>query len=81
MPVIFSDAAEDSETLLCWAIIEDINITDHSTECLFRNMRRIKAKHGRQELVLKDSGKPIKPIFIKPYAICLTPDFLEQDDN
>jgi hypothetical protein len=77
MPVIFSDAAHDSETLLCWAILEDIEIKGQSTECRFGDVRRIGPKHGRQELVVRDTGKNIKPNFIRPYAICRTPEFLE----
>jgi hypothetical protein len=77
MAVIFSGAAQDSETLLCWAVLEDIDIKGQSTECQFSNMRRINGQHGRQELVLKETGKPIKARFIKPYAICHTPEFIE----
>jgi hypothetical protein len=81
MPVIFSDAAQDSETLLCWAVIEDISIKDQTTECRFSSVRRFRKNHGRQDLVLKETREHIKPMFIRPYAICRTPDFLDHESD
>lgn len=77
MPVIFSDAAQDSETLLCWAILEEIEIKGQSTECRFSDVKRIRSRHGRQDLVVRDTGKNVRPNFIRPYAICHTPEFLK----
>ncbi len=77
MPVIFSDAAYNSESLLLWGILQKIEIDGNRTALQFNNVKRIPGKHHRRDLILKSSGKSIAPHFIRPYAICLTPAFLE----
>ena len=42
----------------------------------FAHSGRLGGKHAPQELVLRSSGKKIAPGFIRPYAICETPPFV-----
>jgi hypothetical protein len=77
MPVILSDAAYNAERLLLWGILKKVDIQGEQTTVQFNDVQRIRGNHGRQELVLKSSGQPIKPHFIRPYAICETPSFLK----
>jgi hypothetical protein len=79
MPVIFSDAAHDTETLLYWATLRRIDIDDDSaaTTVKFAGVKRIRGEHKRSDLTLKSTGKRIKKRYIKPYAICETPEWLK----
>ena len=77
MPVIFSDAAHNSEHLLLWGILKKIDIRGDQTTVQFNDAQRVRGNHGRQELTLRSKGRSIKPNYIRPYAICETPLFLE----
>jgi hypothetical protein len=77
MPLILSDAAHDSEKLLCWGILRKIELDGEKTRVEFDDVRKIKGSRGRTDLTLRKAGRAIAPMFIKPYAICITPDFLE----
>lgn len=76
-PLILSDAAYNSERLLLWGILQKIEIQGAQTTVHVGDIQRIRGNHGRQELRLRSCGRLIKPNFIRPYAICLTPDFLK----
>lgn len=78
LPVILSDAAYNSERLLLWGILQKIEIDGDRTTVQLSDIQRIRGNHGRQELTLRSSGKLIKPNFIRPYAICRTPEFLDK---
>jgi hypothetical protein len=77
MPVIFSDAAHNTETLLLWAILREISIDGDQTTFRFTDAKRIPGNHHRTELVLRSSGREIAPNYIRPYAICRTPPFIK----
>jgi len=77
MPLILSDAAHDSEKLLCWAVLRKIELSGDRTTVEFDGVKKIQGNRGRTDLTLRSTGRPIAPMFIKPYAICVTPDFLE----
>jgi hypothetical protein len=76
-PVILSDAAYNSEPLLLWGVLHKLEIKGGSTTVQLTDVQRVRGKRGRQDLVLRDTGKKIKANFIRPYAICRTPDFLK----
>jgi uncharacterized protein YeaO (DUF488 family) len=75
MPIIFGDAT-DCSRLLYSGILSDVEITGDGTSFTFRELRRIKGRHSPQELRLRSTGRLIAPGFIRPYAICHTPDFI-----
>ena len=77
LPVVLGDAANCSR-LLYWGLITEIQLPDGTTNYAVAHLRKIKGKHATQELVLRSTGKRIAPNFIRPYAICLTPTFLNQ---
>ncbi len=77
MPVIFSNAAYNAEDLLYWAILEKIEIEGQSTTFQFNNMKKIRGNHLRGKLILRSKRRPIAPNYIRPYAICQTPEFLD----
>lgn len=76
MPVIFSDAAHDAESLLYWAVLRRIDIDGRQTVVSFDKFIRIRGKHGRSDLTRRSPRKQIKPNYIRPYAICETPEWL-----
>jgi hypothetical protein len=78
MPVLFGDAA-DCSRVLYWGFLTDVEVRDDFTTFSVDRLRRLAGEHAPQELVLRSSGKRIAPNFIRPYAICRTPDFLDSD--
>ena len=79
MPVLFGDAA-DCSRLLYWGLLTDVHIEDGVTHFAVDRVRKLGGKHAPQELVLRSSGKKIAPGFIRPYAICETPSFVNSKD-
>ena len=77
MPVLLGDAAYVNQ-LLYWGLLQDLQVDDSRTVYKVDRLRPIQGQHFRQELVLRSSGKNIDPNFIRPYAICLTPPFLDE---
>ena len=75
MPVIFADAT-DCGRLVYWGILSDIKPGKLGMHSFVRSLRRLRGHHAPQELVLRSTGKTIAPNFIRPYAICRTPAFL-----
>lgn len=81
VPVIFS-AAEATRKLLYWGILTDVrieNISEHkyTTTYMFKNLTAIKGRKSKTDLVLRSTGKKVDDNFIKPYAICRTPEFIK----
>jgi hypothetical protein len=75
MPVLLGDATDCSQ-LLCWGLLTQVEVSDSGTSFTVDRVRRLADCHEPQELVLRSTGKHIAPHFIKPYAICETPDFV-----
>ncbi len=76
MPVIFSDAAHDTETLLYWAVLRRIDIAGQQTVVSFDKFSRVLGKRRRSDLTRRSPRKQIKRNYIRPYAICETPEWL-----
>ena len=76
MPVVFADA-NDCSRLLYWGMLSEIRFDGASTKYTVDRVRKLPGRHSPQELTLRSSGKKIAPNFIRPYAICVTPSFLE----
>jgi hypothetical protein len=77
MPILFADAA-DCSRLLCWGLLTRVQFDDRtSTNYTVDRVRKLSGRHSPQELLLRSTGKRIAPGFIRPYAICVTPSFLE----
>ncbi len=75
-PVLLGNAT-DCSRMEYWALLTEIVLTDAGTSYTVDCVRKLTADdHEPQELELRSSGKRIAAGFIKPYAICRTPDFL-----
>ena len=75
MAVIFGDATHTSH-LIFFAELKKVAVKDGHTDYTIENLKKFRGEHRKMELVLRSSGKKISPNFIRPYAICKTPDFL-----
>lgn len=75
MAILFGDAADCSE-LIYWGVLVAIKIKDETTKYTVKQLKQFAKAHTPQELVLRSTKKHIAPSFIRPYAICLRPDFL-----
>ena len=76
MPILFADAL-DCTRLLYWGLLQEIRPLDGRTEYVVDRLRSFPGRHKPQELLLRKTGEPIAPGFIRPYALCQTPAFLE----
>jgi hypothetical protein len=75
MPILFGDAAWCPD-LIYWAILREVTVGDQGTKYRFEHLKKLDG-HSPQELLLRSTGKPIAVGFIRPYAICKTPAFLD----
>ena len=76
MPVLLGDAV-NCDILLYWGILTKVQLKGKGTRFTVDRVRELEEIHSPQELVLRSTGKRIAPNFIRPYAICFTPSFLE----
>ena len=74
MPILFGDATECSR-LRYWGLLTKVDVQDGATNFAVDRLRELR-RHRTQELVLRSTRRQIAPNFIRPYAICLTPPFL-----
>ena len=75
MPIFFSAAEEDSG-LIYFAFLESIEIGDSVTTYSFSDLNEIDETKPLSSLKLRSSQRPLSDNYIRPYAICETPDFL-----
>lgn len=73
--VIFADATECSK-LMCWGLIEKLDISERRTVCIVDKLRRTPRGLKTQKLHLVSTGKRINEGFIRPYALVQTPEFV-----
>jgi hypothetical protein len=78
MPVLFGDATDCSQ-LIYWGILQGVELVERETHYTVAQLRRFTSPHSPQDLVLQSNGERIAPGFIRPYAVCVTPQFLEVD--
>ena len=76
MPVLFADAA-DCSRLRYWGVLTEIQLEGIGTKYTVDRVRKLNGRHSPQELMLRSTRKTIAAGFIRPYAICLTPSFLQ----
>lgn len=75
VPVLLGDA-RDCSKLLYWGLLTRVDVHETGTTYEVDRLRQLPPSHSPQELVLSSTGKNIAPGFIRPYALCQTPDFL-----
>jgi hypothetical protein len=75
LAVIFSDGAICSR-IVGWALVESIERHGAGTALRFSRWQPLEGP-CTQELILRNSGEPIADGFIRPYALCVTPWFIQ----
>jgi hypothetical protein len=76
-PILLGDAT-DCDRLVYWGLLTDVQIEGQTTSYTVDRVRPLQGTHRPQELVLRSTGKHIAPNFIRSYAICFTPAFLNE---
>ena len=78
MPVIFA-SADITDRLIYYAMLEDVEIneSDLTTTYEFKGLQQIASHLPLSSLKLRSTNRPLSNNFIRPYAICLTPSFVE----
>jgi hypothetical protein len=79
-PILLGDATDCSK-LVYWGLLTEVEIEGNSTRYTVDRLRPLPGEHTPQELVLRSTGKRIAPNYIRPYAICRTPAFLNAADT
>jgi hypothetical protein len=75
LAIIFA-AGESISGLIFWGIITDLKVEAGQTTYSFCRLARIPGKPPLSRLKVPSTGSPLPDSFIRPYAICQTPDFL-----
>jgi hypothetical protein len=73
--VVFAEA-ENTDKLVAWAVLNDIQITPDGTDYTFSNLRMLEEPLRPKTELRKRNGEPLSRNFIRPYAICRKPKFL-----
>jgi hypothetical protein len=75
MPILFTAAEKDSG-LLCYAILTDLHLDPdtHRTRYSFTGLTPFYEDRPKSSLIKKSDNKPLSDNYIRPYAICFTPD-------
>lgn len=75
LPIVFADAA-DCSRLLYWGTLTSIETAGNVTRYTLESLTALPGEHTPQELTLVKTGRKLAPDFIRPYALCVTPEWL-----
>jgi hypothetical protein len=76
LPIIFAPA-EETRHLYAWALLDEV-MPGETTTYTFSELRRFPEKRLKTTLVKARDGEPLAEKFIRPYAICNTPCYLNE---
>lgn len=74
LPIVFADS-RDCSKLIAWSVLRSVNITPKETHYVIGRLWSV-PKSRPQDLKLLNSKVHIAKGFQRPYALCLTPEFL-----
>jgi hypothetical protein len=74
LPVIFAPA-EATRRLFAWALLDEI-VPDQENTYTFSHLRLFEPRPLKTTLRKASDGEPLDRWFIRPYAICRTPNYL-----
>ena len=74
--MLFS-AAEADSGVIYWAFIDAIQLDDGTTTCCYSDVRHVAPARPLSSLRLSSTGRPMSIDYIRPYAICYTPDYVK----
>jgi len=75
MPILFT-AAEDEGGLIFYACLASVEIDDDASQTThsFSGLTRLDKERPKSSLVKRSDNRPLSDDYIRPYAICFTPD-------
>lgn len=78
MPVIFA-SANVTDKLIYYAMLSDVELddTNYTTMYRFTGLTPIEGDYPLSSLRLRSTNRLLSENFIKPYAICHTPSFIQ----
>jgi hypothetical protein len=76
LAVVFAPA-QGTRYLFAWALLEEVVLEDKQTKYKFSNMTLFSKRHRKTSLRKASNAQPLAETFIRPYAICHTPAFLQ----
>ncbi len=79
LPIVFADS-RDCSKLIAWSILRSVVITPKETHYSIGPLWAVQRSRP-QDLLLLNSNKRIAEGFIRPYALCRTPDFLHDESR
>ena len=75
MPVLFAPAEKEGGVLFyAWLDAVDVNDDTSTTTYRFSNLTRLDKERPKSSLIKKSDHKPLSDNYIRPYAICVTPN-------
>ena len=74
LPVIFAPA-EETFHLFAWAVLDEV-VPGETSTYTFSELRLFDPQPYKTTLKKASDGEPLDEWFIRPYAICRTPDYL-----
>ena len=74
LPVVFAPAEETSH-LFVWALLDEV-VPSKTSTYTFSELRKFESQLQKSTLSKDADGEPLDEGFIRPYAICRTPDYL-----
>lgn len=77
LAILFADS-RDCSRLIAWSVLRSIDVSPNGSQYSIGPLWSISKKRP-QDLLLRDSGAKIASGFIRPYALCRTPEFLRQE--
>ena len=77
LPVVISNAAKCLD-LVAHGVLTTMDVGDNGTTYTVDKLQRILGDRKLNELRLLSTGKNISENFIRPYALCFRPDFIDQ---
>lgn len=77
LPVIFAPA-EGTLHLFAWALLDEV-FPGETTRYTFSRLRLLEPQLRKSTLRKASDGKPLDDGFIRPYAVCITPPYLEDE--
>jgi hypothetical protein len=78
MPVIFA-SADMTDKLIYYAMLKDVEINEENSTTIyeFTGLQQITSYLPLSSLKLRSTNRPLSDNYIRPYAICHTPTFID----
>jgi hypothetical protein len=75
LPIIFAPA-ERTFHLFAWALLDKVVVADETSEYTFSELRLFDRRPEKSTLTKASNGESLSESYIRPYAICQTPDYV-----